>query len=63
MKLSYFTMPLHPPSRNYAETLKEDRDAVVLCDKLGYHDAFIGEHLSDKAENITKRISGEINCA
>ena len=53
MRLGYFAMPVHPLHRNYVDTLKEDREAVILCDKLGYHDAFIGEHLSDKAENIT----------
>jgi hypothetical protein len=30
MKLGYFTMPLHPPSRPYGETLKEDREAILL---------------------------------
>ena len=53
MKLGYFTMPIHFLHRNYAETLKEDREAVILCDKLGFYDCYIGEHLTDKAENIT----------
>ena len=39
--------------RNWAETLKEDREAIILADKLGFYDAFMGEHLTDKAENIT----------
>ena len=25
-------MPLHPPGRNIAETLAEDREAVILAD-------------------------------
>jgi alkanesulfonate monooxygenase SsuD/methylene tetrahydromethanopterin reductase-like flavin-dependent oxidoreductase (luciferase family) len=53
MKLGYFTMPLHPPSRNYVETLKEDREAILLADKLGYTEAFVGEHATDLAETIT----------
>ncbi len=53
MKLGYFAMPMHPVDRPWVETLDEDREAVILCDKLGFHDAFIGEHLSDRAENIT----------
>jgi alkanesulfonate monooxygenase SsuD/methylene tetrahydromethanopterin reductase-like flavin-dependent oxidoreductase (luciferase family) len=53
MRLGYFTMPVHPLHRNWAETLKEDREAVILADRLGFYDAFIGEHLTDKAENIT----------
>ncbi len=53
MRLGYFTMPVHPMHRNWAETLKEDREAIILADKLGFYDAFMGEHLTDKAENIT----------
>ena len=53
MRLGYFTMPMHPLDTNYTETLKQDREAIVLCDRLGYHDAFVGEHLTDDAENIT----------
>src|SRR5579872_6941417 len=53
MKLGYFTMPLHPPTRNYTETLKEDREAIVLADKLGFAEAFVGEHVTDRAETIT----------
>ena len=53
MKLSYFTMPLHPPSRNYAETLKEDREAILMADRLGYAEAFVGEHVTDRAETVT----------
>jgi len=44
---------MHPLERNYTQTLKEDREAIILCDELGYHDAFVGEHLSDQAESIT----------
>ena len=36
MRLGYFTMPMHPMHRNWAETLKEDREAVILADKLGF---------------------------
>jgi alkanesulfonate monooxygenase SsuD/methylene tetrahydromethanopterin reductase-like flavin-dependent oxidoreductase (luciferase family) len=56
MKLGMFMMPVHPLHRNPTETLKEDREAVILADKLGYHDAFIGEHLTDQAENITNSL-------
>ena len=56
MKLGMFMMPVHPLHRNNTETLKEDRDAVILADKLGYHDVFIGEHLTDQAENITNSL-------
>jgi alkanesulfonate monooxygenase SsuD/methylene tetrahydromethanopterin reductase-like flavin-dependent oxidoreductase (luciferase family) len=53
MRLGYFTMPLHPLARDPAQTLQEDREAVILADRLGFHDAFVGEHLTDRAENVT----------
>jgi alkanesulfonate monooxygenase SsuD/methylene tetrahydromethanopterin reductase-like flavin-dependent oxidoreductase (luciferase family) len=53
MQLGYFTMPLHPPSRPYVETLKEDREAILLADRLGYSEAYVGEHLTDTSETIT----------
>ena len=49
-------MPLHPLGRPWAETLEEDRAAVILADSLGFHDAFIGEHLTDQYENITNSL-------
>jgi alkanesulfonate monooxygenase SsuD/methylene tetrahydromethanopterin reductase-like flavin-dependent oxidoreductase (luciferase family) len=56
MRIGYFTMPVHPPGRPPAETLREDREAILLADRLGYHDAFVGEHLTDLAENITSSL-------
>jgi alkanesulfonate monooxygenase SsuD/methylene tetrahydromethanopterin reductase-like flavin-dependent oxidoreductase (luciferase family) len=53
MRLGYFAMPMHPAHRGWRETLDEDRQAVILADRLGFHDAFIGEHLTDRLENIT----------
>jgi alkanesulfonate monooxygenase SsuD/methylene tetrahydromethanopterin reductase-like flavin-dependent oxidoreductase (luciferase family) len=52
MKLGFFTMPVHPPGRSYAQTLKEDREAFILADKLGYTEGYCGEHLTDAIENI-----------
>ena len=52
MRLGYFTMPVHPMHRNWTETLKEDREAIILCDKLGFASAFVGEHLTDACENV-----------
>ncbi len=52
MQLGYFTMPLHPPGRNYIETLKEDREAILLADRLGFIEAYVGEHSTDLAETI-----------
>src|SRR5665213_1657433 len=53
MRLGYFTMPVHPLGRDWSQTLREDREAIIFCDELGFHDAFVGEHLSDACENIT----------
>ncbi len=53
MRLGYFTMPVHPMHRPWHETLAEDRAAIILADKLGFHDAFVGEHLTDRCENVT----------
>jgi hypothetical protein len=35
LKLGFFIQPVHPPSRPYADVLREDREAVVLADRLG----------------------------
>jgi len=56
MRLGYFTMPLHPIDRDTTETLHEDRQTIILADKLGFYDAFVGEHLTDKAENVTNSL-------
>ncbi len=52
MKLGFFTMPMHPPGRKHSETLREDREAVILADRLGFSDALIGEHVTDVCESI-----------
>jgi alkanesulfonate monooxygenase SsuD/methylene tetrahydromethanopterin reductase-like flavin-dependent oxidoreductase (luciferase family) len=57
MKLAYFTMPLHPPDRDYVETLKEDREAILLADRLGFTEAYVGEHVTDVAETITDSVT------
>ncbi|HEX2215396.1 MAG TPA: LLM class flavin-dependent oxidoreductase [Xanthobacteraceae bacterium] len=56
MRLGYFIMPLHPMQRAWSETLREDRDGIILADKLGFHDAFVGEHLADGCETITNSL-------
>ena len=56
MRLGYFAMPMHPRDRDWSSTLREDREAVVLADRLGFYDAFIGEHLTDEYEKITNSL-------
>ncbi|QSE90656.1 LLM class flavin-dependent oxidoreductase [Rhodococcus pseudokoreensis] len=53
MRLGYFAMPFHPEHRDWRETLEEDRQAIILADHLGFYDAFIGEHLTDRSESVT----------
>ena len=56
MRLGYFTMPLHPLGRNPTQTLQEDRETIIFADQLGFYDAFVGEHLTDQAENVTNSL-------
>jgi alkanesulfonate monooxygenase SsuD/methylene tetrahydromethanopterin reductase-like flavin-dependent oxidoreductase (luciferase family) len=37
--------------------LREDREAIILADRLGYDEAFVGEHLTDSAEAITSSLA------
>ena len=53
MNLGMFTMPLHPPGRIPHETLREDQEAIILADQLGFSEAYVGEHVTDLAENVT----------
>ena len=49
-------MPLHPLGRDLTQTLQEDRETIILADQLGFYDAFVGEHLTDQAENVTNSL-------
>lgn len=51
MQLGLFMMPLHPPYRPVAECYDRDLDQLVLADKLGFAEAWLGEHFTEKWEN------------
>ena len=53
MKLGFFTMPVHPLGKDWRVCLAEDREAFVLADELGFVEGYVGEHATDRAENIT----------
>jgi alkanesulfonate monooxygenase SsuD/methylene tetrahydromethanopterin reductase-like flavin-dependent oxidoreductase (luciferase family) len=53
MKLGFFTMPIHPLDKDWRVSLREDREAFILADELGFSEGYVGEHVTDKAENIT----------
>ncbi|HEV7411844.1 MAG TPA: LLM class flavin-dependent oxidoreductase [Bradyrhizobium sp.] len=57
MKLGFFTMPMHPLDKDWRLSLKEDREAFLLADELGFCEAYVGEHVTDRAENITSCIA------
>ena len=57
MNLGFFTMPIHPLDKDWQLSLREDREAFLLADELGFTEAYVGEHVTDKAENITSCIA------
>ena len=52
MDLGCFMMPLHPPGSDFAKTLEHDLSQIVHLDRLGYREAWIGEHFTAAWENI-----------
>ena len=57
MKLSFFTMPIHPPGKPVSQSIREDREAFILADELGFVEGFAGEHTTDLAEIITSTVA------
>src|SRR5437762_12772364 len=51
MQFGLFMMPLHPPERSLTESYDRDLAQIVLADRLGYHEVWIGEHLTERWEN------------
>ena len=57
MDLGFFTMPIHPLGKDWKLSLQEDREAFLLADDLNFTEAYVGEHVTDRAENITSCIA------
>lgn len=53
VNLGLFMMPLHPPSRDLTTVYEENRDLVKLADRLGFTEAWMGEHYTSTAEPVT----------
>ncbi|MGA0539768.1 LLM class flavin-dependent oxidoreductase [Neotabrizicola sp. VNH66] len=53
MRLGFFTMPIHPLAKDWRQSLREDQEAFLLADELGFAEGYVGEHVTDAAENIT----------
>jgi alkanesulfonate monooxygenase SsuD/methylene tetrahydromethanopterin reductase-like flavin-dependent oxidoreductase (luciferase family) len=57
MQLGFFTMPIHPLDKDWQLSLREDREAFLLADELGFNEGYVGEHVTDRAENITSSVA------
>lgn len=53
MDLGLFMMPLHDKRKNFTELLKQDREAVIVADRLNFSEVWVGEHTSCSCEPIT----------
>jgi alkanesulfonate monooxygenase SsuD/methylene tetrahydromethanopterin reductase-like flavin-dependent oxidoreductase (luciferase family) len=53
VQLGFFTMPIHPLGKDWRQCLREDQEAFLLADELGFAEGLCGEHVTDQAENIT----------
>lgn len=51
MELCLFMMPLHP-ARPIADSYQEDLRKLVLADKLGYKEAWVGQHFTSREEPV-----------
>jgi alkanesulfonate monooxygenase SsuD/methylene tetrahydromethanopterin reductase-like flavin-dependent oxidoreductase (luciferase family) len=52
MKAGLFGMPMHPGHRPQADTYEEVAERIILADKLGFEEVFIGEHVTCLTEPI-----------
>lgn len=52
MKLGLFMMPMHPPEKAHADAYERDIETLVAADRLGYAEAWVGEHFTSGWENI-----------
>jgi alkanesulfonate monooxygenase SsuD/methylene tetrahydromethanopterin reductase-like flavin-dependent oxidoreductase (luciferase family) len=46
MKVGAFLMPSHPPERTVGEGQRSDLEELVRLDRLGFDEAWIGEHFT-----------------
>ena len=53
LNLGLFMMPLHPADKDVSVSYEEDRQLVILADKLHFTEAWMGEHYSSTAEPVT----------
>ena len=59
MRFGIFMAPFHPAGENPTLALERDLDLIVHLDKLGYDEAWIGEHHS--AGTRDHRLAGDLH--
>lgn len=47
-----FIMPFHPPTKPLAKSYEEDLELIVIAERLGFKEFWIGEHHTMKYENV-----------
>jgi alkanesulfonate monooxygenase SsuD/methylene tetrahydromethanopterin reductase-like flavin-dependent oxidoreductase (luciferase family) len=52
MEAGLFMMPNHPPHRDYAQGHRHNLDTLAFADRLGFDEAWIGEHFTCKREPL-----------
>lgn len=52
MRFGNFMAPFHPVGQNPTLAIERDLDLIVAMDRLGFHEAWIGEHHSAGVEII-----------
>lgn len=52
MKFGVFMQPVHDPRRDLGEVLAQDRETIVLADRAGFAECWVGEHFSATVEPI-----------
>ncbi len=52
LNLGLFMMPIHPAEKDLGTSLREDKELVILADKLDYSESWMGEHYSSSGEPV-----------
>lgn len=52
MRFGLFGMPEHPPEENWTLSYDRDLERIVIAEKLGFHEYWIGEHHTGGYENV-----------
>jgi len=58
MRPGYFAMPLHPPGADPARTMDDDLVQLATLDRLGYEEAWIGEHFTAQCAKLSDDVGG-----